>query len=156
MNDGLIAKETAKFFEESLREVVLTVTGFYLYESKIATGTECKDLSVFINITGSSNGFLMLDGDINHVADLFAHMTGNEPATISDEDAYDCFCEIANMTCGNAKAKLAQHGIAFKIGLPYIITGTNKNIMFKEFTPLLHLNLTNGLITLGMRLVIFD
>jgi len=126
----ILSVEYVNPFIESVNSVLETMLncstkrhGLVIKESK----TPRYLLSALIDVTGQSDGLVVLSLSRNAAVGVLQRMLGKK-ASLINEDVRDAVGELANVICGTAKAKL-EH-LELSIGIPKMLAGRNHILDF--------------------------
>jgi chemotaxis protein CheX len=124
------AAELAKPFVAATKHVLATMAQLeavpgtpYVKKDNTATG----DVSAVVGITGDRHGSISISFSKKCAVAMVKNMLGDDIQNIID-DAKDAVGEVTNMISGQARAGLAQMGMAMQASTPTVIFGEGHTI----------------------------
>jgi len=122
--------EIAKPFVQATKHVLTTMamiepTPGKPYVKKNATAA--GDVSAVVGLTGDKSGSISISFSKKCAVSIVKNMLGDDIQDIV-QDTKDAVGEITNMISGQARAGLAQMGLAMQASTPTIIFGDNHSI----------------------------
>ncbi|GFK92940.1 CheY-P phosphatase CheX [Fundidesulfovibrio magnetotacticus] len=122
--------EIAKPFVQATKHVLTTMAMIepapgkpYAKKNNTAAG----DVSAVVGLTGDKNGSISISFTKKCAVAIVKNMLGDDIQDIV-QDTKDAVGEITNMISGQARAGLAQMGLAMQASTPTIIFGDNHSI----------------------------
>lgn len=122
--------EIAKPFIQATKHVLSTMAMLdpapgkpYVKKSNTAAG----DVSAVVGLTGDKHGSISISFSKACAVAIVKNMLGDDIQDIM-QDAKDAVGEITNMISGQARAGLAQMGLAMQASTPTVIFGDNHTI----------------------------
>ncbi len=112
--------------------VTPTVGKPYIKKNNVAAG----DVSGMVGITGEQNGSVSLSFSKGCAVAIVKNMLGDEIDDIM-QDVRDAVGELTNMISGQARAGLAEKGLAFEGSTPTVVMGDGHTISHIAKTPIM-------------------
>ncbi|MCX7841948.1 MAG: chemotaxis protein CheX [Clostridia bacterium] len=91
-----------------------------------------KYITGAMTLAGKRSSMASIRMDSDTAALIVSYMTGIIVSEANEEDLYDGTAELVNMVCGRAKAALADSDEYFQLTSPFIVTGDNYVILYKN------------------------
>ena len=110
-------------FDPALRESVDEVLEKMFFIRSLG---ECADLSgepemvAHLTFEGQPSGSFTLRASRDAARSIAADFLGEEPHMLSDQQAGEVICELANMICGSALSRI-QSDFHFRLGAPALL-----------------------------------
>lgn len=137
--------EIAKPFVHAAKHVLSTMAMLdptpgkpYVKKNNSAAG----DVSAIVGLTGDKRGSISLTFSKKCAVAIVKNMLGDDVGDIM-QDAKDAVGEITNMISGQARAGLAQMGLAMQASTPTIIFGDNHTISHVTSGPVIAIPFTS-------------
>ncbi|MFP5221547.1 MAG: chemotaxis protein CheX [Acidobacteriota bacterium] len=137
--------EIAKPFVQAAKHVLSTMAMLdptpgkpYVKKNNSAAG----DVSAIVGLTGDKRGSISLSFTKKCAVAIVKNMLGDDVGDIM-QDAKDAVGEITNMISGQARAGLAQMGLAMQASTPTIIFGDNHTISHVTSGPVIAIPFTS-------------
>ena len=132
--------EIAKVFVAATNNILSTMANitpkvgklFVANKDHIALG----DFSAVIGLTGGHKGSICVTFTKEGAFNVVKAMLGDDIVDL-EQDAIDTVGEIANMVSGQARATLAEQGVALQGSTPTIITGEKHRITHMSKSPVM-------------------
>jgi chemotaxis protein CheX len=131
--------EIAKPFVQATKHVLSTMAMLdpvagkpYVKKNNNAAG----DVSAVVGLTGDKHGSISISFSKKCAVAIVKNMLGDDVQDII-QDAKDAVGEITNMISGQARAGLAQLGLAMQASTPTIIFGDNHTISHVSSGPVI-------------------
>lgn len=122
--------DLAKPFVQATKHVLSTMAMLdptpgkpFVKKSNLASG----DVSAIVGLTGDKTGSISISFSKKCAVAIVKNMLGDDIQDIM-QDAKDAVGEITNMISGQARAGLAQMGLAMQASTPTIIFGDNHTV----------------------------
>jgi chemotaxis protein CheX len=122
--------DLAKPFVQATKHVLSTMAMLdptpgkpFVKKSNLASG----DVSAIVGLTGDKTGSISISFTKKCAVAIVKNMLGDDIQDIM-QDAKDAVGEITNMISGQARAGLAQMGLAMQASTPTIIFGDNHTV----------------------------
>lgn len=136
--------EIAKPFIQATKHVLTTMAMIepapgkpYVKKNNTAAG----DVSAVVGLTGDKHGSISISFTKKCAVAIVKNMLGDDVQDIL-QDAKDAVGEITNMISGQARAGLAQMGLAMQASTPTIIFGDNHTISHISTSPVIAIPFT--------------
>lgn len=122
--------EIAKYFVKATSAILTTMAGIaarpgnpYVKKDRVA----CGDISAIIGVTGLKNGTISVSFPFVCAKALVYGMLGNDVEDLA-HDIQDAVGEVANMISGQARASIAEAGLALQGSTPSVVVGKGHTI----------------------------
>jgi CheY-specific phosphatase CheX len=114
-----------RFFERVLRESAEDVLEKMFFirdvgEPALAGGGYGPEVAAHLTFEGTPPGWLTLRASKTAARSIAADFLGEEEETVTDQQAEDMVCELANMICGSALSRTGSDA-TFRISSPLIV-----------------------------------
>jgi chemotaxis protein CheX len=136
--------DLAKPFVQATKHVLSTMAMLdptagkpFVKKNAIASG----DVSAIVGLTGDKSGSISISFSKKCAVAIVKNMLGDDIQDIM-QDAKDAVGEITNMISGQARAGLAQMGLAMQASTPTVIIGDNHSVSHVTSGPVIAIPFT--------------
>jgi len=143
----------SEIYIDALSEVITKVTGISFNVSSRQSENSFDEITGAMYLNGKKNGMLFVTAKEPDVRVICSSMIGVPPSDVSKDEIDDTMCELVNMTAGSAKLRLGNTDYMFSLLQPFVIKGRYVSIVTKSITRVESGVLTNGEITVRIKLI---
>lgn len=136
--------EIAKHFVRAVTAILSTMAGLtavpgkpFVKKDQVAHG----DISAIIGITGPKSGTIAVSFPFEGARELVCCMLGDDVEDM-EQDMRDAVGEVANMVSGQARASIAEAGLALQGSTPSVVVGKDHTIHHISKAPVMAIPFT--------------